>query len=162
VAAAPGVPGHTAPPAFVVLTPAHAPDGDWSAPLRAQLAAVLPHYLVPQSWVRLDRIPYGATGKLARDELLTLRAEPALPATDVELSDLEPTVHKLWAVELGVDTIAPDTSFFDIGGNSLSAVRLLERVFTEFGQRIPVADFFAAPTIRGVAHRLTVLRGEER
>ncbi|MFF9904709.1 MupA/Atu3671 family FMN-dependent luciferase-like monooxygenase [Streptomyces olivaceus] len=157
-----GESGDTELAAFVVLSPARAPDGDWSAPLRAQLATVLPHYLVPQSWVRLDRIPYGATGKLARGELLTLRAGPALAATDVELSDLEPTVHKLWAVELGVDTIAPDTSFFDIGGNSLSAVRLLERVLTEFGQRIPVADFFAAPTIRGVAHRLTVLQGEER
>ncbi|MBU6530093.1 non-ribosomal peptide synthetase [Streptomyces mayonensis] len=162
VLARPGESGDTELAAFVVLSPAHAPDGDWSAPLRAQLAAVLPHYLVPQSWVRLDRIPYGATGKLARDELLTLRAEPTLVATDFELSGLELTVHKLWAVELGVDPIAPDTSFFDIGGNSLSAVRVLERVFTEFGQRIPVADFFAAPTIRGVAHRLTVPQAEER
>ncbi|WP_053668412.1 non-ribosomal peptide synthetase [Streptomyces sp. NRRL B-1140] len=161
VLARPDESGDTELAAFVVLSPAHEPDGDWSAPLRKQLAAVLPHYLVPQSWVRLDRIPYGATGKLARDELLTLRAEPAVTAEDFELDELEGRVHKLWAAELGVDPIAPDRSFFDIGGNSLSAVRVLERVFMEFGQRIPVADFFAAPTVRGVAHRLAVLRGEE-
>ncbi|MFD3617466.1 MupA/Atu3671 family FMN-dependent luciferase-like monooxygenase [Streptomyces sp. NPDC058676] len=162
VLARPDESGDTELAAFVVLSPTHAPDGDWSAPLRAQLAAVLPHYLVPQSWVRLDRIPYGATGKLARDELLALRAQPTAIATDFELSELERMVHKLWAVELGIDPIAPDRSFFDIGGNSLSSVRVLERIFTELGHRIPVADFFAAPTIRGVAHRLTALQGEER
>jgi natural product biosynthesis luciferase-like monooxygenase protein/amino acid adenylation domain-containing protein len=162
VLARPDESGDTELAAFVVLSAPHEPDGDWSAPLRAQLAAVLPHYLVPQSWVRLDRIPYGATGKLARDELLTLRAEPVVTATDFELSELEGRVHKLWAAELGLDPIAPDRSFFDIGGNSLSAVRVLERVFMEFGHRIPVADFFAAPTVRGIAHRLNVLQEEER
>ncbi|MFE1294067.1 MupA/Atu3671 family FMN-dependent luciferase-like monooxygenase [Streptomyces sp. NPDC058731] len=144
--------------AFVVLSAAPEADADWSAPLRARLAAMLPHYLVPQSWVRLDRIPYGPTGKLARDRLLTLRTEPAPVAADFALSELERTVHKLWAVELGVDPIDPDRSFFDVGGNSLSAVRLLERLYTELGQRLPVSDFFAAPTIRGVAARLTAAR----
>ncbi|WP_282700700.1 MupA/Atu3671 family FMN-dependent luciferase-like monooxygenase [Streptomyces sp. CC219B] len=147
--------------AFVVLSATPAADADWSAPLRARLAAMLPHYLVPQSWVRLDRIPYGPTGKLARDRLLTLRAEPAPATADFALSELERTVHKLWAVELGVDPIDPDRSFFDVGGNSLSAVRLLERLYTELGHRLPVSDFFAAPTIRGVAARLTDLRDKE-
>ncbi|MGY3678345.1 natural product biosynthesis luciferase-like monooxygenase protein/amino acid adenylation domain-containing protein [Streptomyces sp. TE33382] len=161
VLARPGESGDTELAAFVVLSSTCAPDRDWSAPLRAGLAAVLPHYLVPQSWVRLDRIPYGTTGKLARNELLTLRAEQAVTEADVDLNERERTVHKLWAVELGTESIAPDRSFFDVGGNSLSAVRVLERIFMEFGQRIPVADFFAAPTIRGVAHRLTALQGEE-
>ncbi|MEV5982166.1 MupA/Atu3671 family FMN-dependent luciferase-like monooxygenase [Streptomyces sp. NPDC052114] len=173
VLARPDESGDTELAAFVVLSPSYVPEGDWSAPLRARLAAVLPPYLVPQSWVRLDRIPYGASGKLARDELLALRAEPAtaatadpehgvLEGTAPELSELEQTVHKLWSVELGIDAFAPDLSFFDAGGNSLSAVRVLERIFMELGQRIPVADFFAAPTIRGVAQWLTAAQSEER
>lgn len=153
--------GDTELAAFVVLSPTQAPDGDWSAPLRAQLASVLPHYLVPLSWVRVERIPYGVTGKLGRDELLAQCGEPAVMAPAVELGEIESRVHKLWTVELGTDPIGPDRSFFDVGGNSLSAVRVLERIFMEFRQRIPVADFFAAPTIRGVAHRLSVLRTEE-
>ncbi|WP_157872205.1 non-ribosomal peptide synthetase, partial [Streptomyces silaceus] len=165
VLARPDASGDTELAAFVVLSPTYAPGSDWSAPLRTQLAEVLPHYLIPQSWIRLDRIPHGTTGKLARDELLALRTGPtaaAEAAADGELTELEQTVHKLWSVELGVDPIAPDRSFFDAGGNSLSAVRVLERVFMELGQRIPVADFFAAPTIRGVAQWLTTAHGEER
>ncbi|CQR61654.1 non-ribosomal peptide synthetase [Streptomyces leeuwenhoekii] len=164
VLARPDAAGETELAAFVVPRPeepgAADTGGDWSAPLRARLAERLPHYLVPQTWIRLDGLPHGPNGKLDRERLLGLRAGDPAGDSGAPLTGLEQKVHDLWVTELGTGPIAPDRSFFDVGGNSLSAVRLLERLRGELGPRVPVAVFFADPTIRGVAARVAALREE--
>ncbi|MEV5483481.1 MULTISPECIES: MupA/Atu3671 family FMN-dependent luciferase-like monooxygenase [Streptomyces] len=155
--------------AYVVLDDPAPADEDWSTPLRSRLAATLPHYLIPQSWRRLDRVPYTAHGKLDRAALLALgggaagapvSAGTGAPdaATDTGgAAGPQEVLRKLWAMELG-DRVAAgvpvDRSFFDVGGNSLSAVRLLERIRSEFGLRIPVAEFFGSPTLQALTERL--------
>ncbi|WP_169746163.1 non-ribosomal peptide synthetase [Streptomyces violens] len=172
VLARPDAAGETALAAYVVPdgpSAGHgveaAPGDDWSTPLRRRLGAVLPHYLVPQLWLRLDRMPYGPNGKLDRARLLAMGTATPADGQDAEggpgePADLQERVAKLWAVELGGGTVPPDRSFFDAGGNSLSAVRLLERVRAELGVKIPVAEFFAAPTVRAMADRLASARKE--
>ncbi|WP_406292868.1 amino acid adenylation domain-containing protein [Embleya sp. NBC_00888] len=143
--------------AYVVLDPA-ARNGDWSTRLRKRLETTLPDYLIPQAWVPVDRLPMGANGKLDRSALLTTPVtrpdEPAEAAAE-PLTDVERSVQKLWSVELGSAAIPADRSFFDVGGNSLSAVRLLERIRAELGRKIPMVDFLGSPTIRSLAQRLT-------
>jgi natural product biosynthesis luciferase-like monooxygenase protein/amino acid adenylation domain-containing protein len=142
--------GETQLVAYVVLHGGAVGEGDWS-PLRAQLASSLPQYMVPEAWVRLDRMPTGPNGKLDRDRLLDMDITSPADTGRFVLTEIELSVQKLWALELGNDAIPPERSFFDVGGNSLSAVRLLERIRSELGHKIPMVDFLGAPTIREVA-----------
>ncbi|MCO6008064.1 amino acid adenylation domain-containing protein [Actinoallomurus purpureus] len=136
--------------AYVVLRDGAVGEGDWSPP-RAQLASSLPHYLVPQAWVRLDRMPTGPNGKLDRERLRDMDTASPADTGRSALTEMELSVQKLWAAELGNDAIPPERSFFDVGGSSLSAVRLLERIRAELGHKVPMADFLGAPTVRAVA-----------
>ncbi|MFF8841929.1 amino acid adenylation domain-containing protein [Streptomyces sp. NPDC015127] len=127
------------------------PDADVGR-LRATLAAALPDHLVPRHWVRMDRLPVNASGKLDRERLpapdggtAPAGAEPATP--------LEKELHELWCGELGLPHASVTRSFFELGGHSLSAIRLLNRMSALLGAELGMADFFRAPTIRGVASR---------
>ncbi|MFE4519562.1 MupA/Atu3671 family FMN-dependent luciferase-like monooxygenase [Kitasatospora sp. NPDC056783] len=121
-----------------------------------QLADLLPDYLVPALWATVETLPFNTNGKLdtaALPEPRPLGADrpEAAPATD-----LEHTVQRLWEEELGRPA-GVETSFFDLGGHSLAATRLLNRVREATGLRIGVLDFFRRPTIRAMAaHRPAV------
>ncbi|WP_328871177.1 amino acid adenylation domain-containing protein [Streptomyces sp. NBC_00287] len=120
------------------------------APLRAALAAVVPAHLVPGRWVALDRLPVNASGKLDRARL----PEPGSPGEAAEpVTTLEKSLHELWCDELGVPRVSVTRPFFELGGHSLGAIRLLHRMAEELDVEVSMADFFRAPTIRGIATR---------
>jgi acyl carrier protein len=123
--------------------------------LAGRLSRSLPAYLIPAGWVFLDRIPLTASGKLDR---------AALPASDAPddgadraapRTALEKTLHDLWCAELGTGPISIDTSFFQLGGHSLTAVGLVGRIRDELGVELGIRDFLHTPTIRGVAGQLS-------
>jgi phthiocerol/phenolphthiocerol synthesis type-I polyketide synthase E len=60
-------------------------------------------------------------------------------------------LHGLWTESLGIDSLGPDDDFFDMGGNSLSAVELLSRIRSEFGVELNVGLLYDAPTPRQLA-----------
>ena len=63
--------------------------------------------------------------------------------TDIEMASL-------WAEILDVDEVDVDDHFFEIGGNSLVAIDVITAVAARSGIAIPLGEFFAAPTPRGV------------
>jgi natural product biosynthesis luciferase-like monooxygenase protein/amino acid adenylation domain-containing protein len=133
--------------AYVVLDAHTAPDS-----LAHRLATLLPHYLVPARWVAVDRLPVTPNGKLDHRRLPDPGAADevgAAPGTPTELA-----LHELWCAELGRDAVPADRSFFALGGHSLSAVRLLNRVGERFGRTPTMTEFFRDPTIRALARRL--------
>ncbi|WP_433544344.1 amino acid adenylation domain-containing protein (plasmid) [Streptomyces sp. CA-294286] len=141
----------------LVPAPRPAPPADDLREVRAALAARLPDHLVPRHWVRLDRLPVNASGKLDRDRL----PEP-VPGTDAgsghpdspPATRLEKALHEVWCDELGMSQAPVTRSFFELGGHSLSAMKLLNRMADELGVELSMARFFLDPTIRGVAaHR---------
>ncbi|CCK30257.1 hypothetical protein BN159_5878 [Streptomyces davaonensis JCM 4913] len=122
------------------------------APLRAALAAEVPEHLVPGRWVAVERLPVNASGKLDRARL----PEPGGPASPAEAepgTPLEKALHELWCEELGVARVSVTRPFFELGGHSLGAIRLLHRMAEELAVEVSMADFFRAPTIRGIAAR---------
>ncbi len=143
---------------YVVPRPDLAPgarDG-FLAEVRGRLADLLPDYLVPTAWVVLDALPLGGNGKLDRAALpdpAGHRPDPG-PATDIAAT--EEAVRKLWAAELklGLAEVAADASFFDLGGHSINAMRLLNRVRDTFGLDYPMLDFFLEPTPGAMAKKL--------
>jgi enterobactin synthetase component F len=127
-----------------------------SAPddLRTRLAAALPDYMVPSAFVALDDFPLSPNGKLDRAALpapaATSRADARAPRTPTE-----ETLTRLFAEVLGVDRVGADDGFFDLGGTSLLAARLMARIRDTLGTRTPLGALFRAPTPAALADGLT-------
>ncbi|MEV8533616.1 amino acid adenylation domain-containing protein [Streptomyces sp. NPDC051211] len=120
----------------------------------AHLRSRLPHYLVPGQVHVLDRLPLSANGKvdvagvLAR---LAVEERPAGPRPAAADGGLQETLSRLWSELLGVPGIGPDDDFFALGGNSLLALRLVNRIRTDLGVELPFGQVFEAPTVAGLA-----------
>ncbi|MFD5778923.1 amino acid adenylation domain-containing protein [Streptomyces sp. NPDC126933] len=144
------------------VTPATPDRPEPTKSLRADLAAELPDHLVPRHLVWLDRLPVNTAGKLDRRRLPAPEAG-AGPVNEDERpsTPLEKTLHEMWCAELDASSVPATRSFFELGGHSLSAVRLLNRLAVEQGFTLSMADFFRAPTIRAVAHRIDPGPGPE-
>ncbi len=117
--------------------------------LRGALRKSLPDHMVPTSYVVLDRLPTTPNGKIDRTALPEPATEPALD-TQAE-AGLEPSLTDLWARLLGTARIGVNDSFFDLGGNSLLAMRMLSEVADSTGMRPSIGRFLTEPTITGLA-----------
>ncbi|WP_405704927.1 non-ribosomal peptide synthetase [Streptomyces sp. NBC_00069] len=127
---------------------------------RAHLARLLPGHMVPRLAVAVPAIPTGSHGKADRPALAAQlaghrrRHPPAGGAADGPANETERRLLALWEEVLDGPPGSPDEDFFASGGHSLRVVRLLGRIEGEYGIRLPVSDFLAAPTVRAVARRL--------
>ncbi|KAA0206778.1 MAG: amino acid adenylation domain-containing protein, partial [Proteobacteria bacterium] len=131
------------------------------AELAAQAAQRLPRFMRPAAWLILPALPLTPSGKLDRAAL----PAPAAPGAALDVAapagDIELRLARLWSAVLG--TAVPDRqqSFFELGGQSLLALRLLARVASEFGVVLTLRDFFDAPSIAGLAACIAVGSGRE-
>ncbi|MGX1562276.1 non-ribosomal peptide synthetase [Streptomyces sp. NPDC055506] len=130
--------------------------------LRERLADLLPAYMVPATFHRLDRLPLTANGKTDR-KALTALAEDLGTARDSDGTPRTPAERRLaarWEAELGLPPgrIRRDDNFFDLGGTSLSAVRLavsLDRV-------ISPRDLAGRPVLADLARLIDTRTSRER
>ncbi|MFI6647184.1 amino acid adenylation domain-containing protein [Streptomyces sp. NPDC050529] len=125
------------------------------AAVRAALARELPDHMVPSAVVALDSFPLSPNGKLDRREL------PAPVFTgggggggQRVMSAREEALALLFAEVLGAAAVGPDDAFFDLGGTSLLAVRLVGRVREEFGTELTIGSLFEASTPAALAARI--------
>ncbi|WP_460972598.1 amino acid adenylation domain-containing protein, partial [Prescottella soli] len=119
--------------------------------LAAAVGARLPEYMIPSLFVALAEFPLNASGKLDRKALpapdfSSLAREYRAPSTPTE-----EMLAATFADVLGAERIGVDDDYFALGGNSLSATRVLARVSADLGIRIDVRDFFDAPTVAQLA-----------
>ncbi|MCV7176877.1 hypothetical protein H7H98_14175, partial [Mycolicibacterium sphagni] len=120
--------------------------------LRAALAERLPEYMVPAAIVVIDAIPLTVNGKIDRKALPAPEFEDAsqyrAPGTVVE-----EVLAGIYAKVLGVNRVGVDDSFFNLGGDSLSAMRLIAAINTDLNTRLSVRVLFEAPTVAQLALR---------
>ncbi|OKK16052.1 hypothetical protein AMK16_25315 [Streptomyces sp. CB00455] len=130
---------------------------------REHLLRLLPAHMVPRLIVPVAAIPTSSHGKADRRALAGLLAahrQPPSPPSGAPsdaaagAGPAERRLLTLWHEVLGRRPDSPDDDFFALGGHSLRVIRLLGRIEREYGTRIPVHDFLAAPTVRAVARRL--------
>ena len=123
------------------------------ADLRGRLRAELPEYMVPQHAVVLDRFPLTANGKIDRAALPQpdLEAQPRTRPYAAPTRDVDRELARMWGDLLGIGTIGVTDDFFELGGNSLLAIRALSRIRDRYEVEISVSEFFVHPTIAAVA-----------
>ncbi|MYR63319.1 non-ribosomal peptide synthetase, partial [Streptomyces sp. SID625] len=105
--------------------------------VRTAVARRLPEHMVPNAVVVLDAFPLSPSGKLDRREL----PAPVFAGTSRDREPAgarEAALTRLFAEVLGMERTGPDDTFFDLGGTSLLAVRLVARVREEFGTELTI------------------------
>ncbi|RSD07770.1 non-ribosomal peptide synthetase [Amycolatopsis eburnea] len=116
--------------------------------VRAALAGVLPAHLVPSTITALDALPLTANGKLDRAALRDRGGRAEESTVDATGSPAE-VLAGIWAGVLGVGHVGPDDDFFALGGDSMTAIRVVSKA-REAGIALSVHGVFQHPTIAGL------------
>ena len=124
--------------------------------LREYLTRKLPSYMVPDMFVTLEKMPLSPNGKVNR------RALPAPDYSQIVANknivqpqdELELQLVKIWEKVLGIQPVGINDNFFDLGGNSLLAIRLFTQIQNSLQSQISLASLFQAPTIKQLADLL--------
>ncbi|SDH72406.1 non-ribosomal peptide synthase domain TIGR01720/amino acid adenylation domain-containing protein, partial [Pedobacter terrae] len=130
--------------------------------LRKALREKLPDYMVPTFIISADQIPLKENGKVDKEKLpfpnvlSTAEAEQSYPRNETEQGLLE-----IWQELLGRQMLDIYQDFFDIGGDSLTVLRLSSAINSKFGILIPVRLLFKITTISGIADYIETTKQHE-
>lgn len=122
--------------------------------VRRHLAAYLPSHMIPAHLTVLPALPLSANGKLDRRALPAPSIPVARAAAPEPLSLLETEVLKIWHEVMNREGIGIHDDFFSIGGHSLKAVQVVNRIHQRLGVDLGLSALFNAPTVAGLAKAL--------
>lgn len=126
--------------------------------LREHLSARVPRYMVPRTCAVLSDLPLTANGKVDREEMAArLAAAPlAQGGIDSPLTEIQATIAATWSEVLGTESVVPEANFFEHGGSSLQAIRVLARLRHALQRDIPARAIFEAPDLFALADLVAV------
>ena len=126
--------------------------------LKSFLLEKLPDYMIPNAFVRLDKIPLTPNGKVDR-KALPKPAEKDYGSGESYVAPRNETEEKMaavWGEVLGLEKVGINSNFFDLGGHSLLATQLISRVREAFDLDIPLRSIFEYPTVAGLAEKIEI------
>ncbi|OBH88097.1 non-ribosomal peptide synthetase [Mycobacterium scrofulaceum] len=145
---------------YVTPAPGGDPESVDIERIRARVVAALPNYMTPAAYLALDEIPITAHGKIDRTALpqpqIAAAAEYRDPTTGTERR-----IAALFSALLGHDRVGVDDSFFDLGGHSLVATKLVAAIRSECGVEVGIRDVFELATVGSLAERVDQLGSGE-
>jgi amino acid adenylation domain-containing protein/FkbM family methyltransferase len=123
------------------------------ATLRKHLKQRLPHYMVPSAFVLMERFPLTSNGKIDRHAFPAVSFRSLQPARDFVGPDTETEkmLVAIWTELLNLPNIGINDDFFDLGGQSLMAIRAVSRIRDEIGVNLSLRNLFEQPTVAGLA-----------
>jgi amino acid adenylation domain-containing protein len=124
--------------------------------LKKFLKQLLPDYMVPAYFVFLDFFPLTQNGKIDRKALPapSYKDTPAAKEFHAPRTETEKRLAAIWMGLLNVESIGIHDNFFDLGGNSLLAIRVILQIREVFGVALSMHTFFPSATIAGLAKAL--------
>ncbi|MFP5264051.1 MAG: amino acid adenylation domain-containing protein, partial [Blastocatellia bacterium] len=124
--------------------------------LRAYLKERLPDYMVPSSFVTLERLPLNSAGKVDRQALLAyaVTRQESEEGYNAPRTPIEEMVSAIWSDVLGVERVGVNDNFFELGGHSLIATRVVSRVRATFHSKMQVRELFERPTVAELAQSI--------
>lgn len=127
--------------------------------LREELRTKLPDFMIPTSFVTLDKFPLTSGGKI---DVSFLRGFDISPVTQAESyvaprTPVEEVLVNIWQDIFKIDSIGITDNFFDLGGHSLLSLQIIDRV-NKAGLRLTPAEFIQSPTIEGQARLITTAK----
>ncbi len=128
--------------------------------VRAWLRERLPNHLVPDFWMPIDAMPLTWHGKIDRDRL-----PPPVPVTGrrrlASAEHIERVVSAVWAEVLGLPMVGRDDDFFDLGGYSILAMRVLQRLRQILKAELNLSALFDYPTVAELANFISESASQE-
>ncbi|MGE5500235.1 MAG: amino acid adenylation domain-containing protein, partial [Syntrophothermus sp.] len=116
--------------------------------IREILSRKLPDYMLPSCYSFLEAFPITSNGKIDRHELLKLPAENIIPEERQKpINQLEELLKIIWAEVLDLPDVDIESNFFDLGGHSLKAARIISRIRKVTGETISLRTLFNNPTV---------------
>jgi len=132
-------------------------DREVSVPeLKEFLATVFPDFMIPPDILQLEKIPLTPNGKVDRKALPLPQKESSLAYVAPRNPD-EETIARLWSDVLGVERVGVMDYYFNLGGDSIKAIRLLSIINQELDTNLKLPDLYAEPTVAGLAGRIKFL-----
>lgn len=126
-----------------------------TAELRAFLSSMLPDYMVPAVFKKLEKLPLTTNGKVDRRALPALDEIVSSKLYIRPVTDAQQRMAALWQEVLGQERIGLEDNFFDLGGQSLKAITLLTRIHQEFQIELGLRDIFQAVTLKDLTEAVS-------
>ncbi|QFI37801.1 amino acid adenylation domain-containing protein [Moritella marina ATCC 15381] len=115
------------------------------------LLKFLPTYMMPNTIKVIDKMPLTVNGKIDMNALLALETDCISEEHVEPANDVERVVLDIWQKGLNRYSISVNTDFFELGGNSLLAVSIINKINTTLHCDLPLQILFSSPTIQKLA-----------
>ncbi|MBI4852597.1 MAG: amino acid adenylation domain-containing protein [Acidobacteria bacterium] len=129
-----------------------------SAEIKETLKQKLPEYMVPSLFIRIDKFPLTANGKIDHKALTNLALEQSSDLSPTPYiaprNSIEETLAEIYSNLLGIDKVGINDNFFDIGGHSLLATRLMANIEKRLSVKLPLSMLIQSATIERLGELL--------
>ncbi|XXX82738.1 amino acid adenylation domain-containing protein [Sorangium sp. So ce134] len=143
----------------------HPLHSKWAGPLKQtllhHLKGKLPDYMLPTQIEVMTALPLSPSGKVDRRRLRALRPSRGRPmVSEVPQTPTAQAIARIWCELLGLDRVGSEDNFFDLGGHSLMAVKLMTRLGERFCHSFGVNQVFEHPSLGGLADHVDQVLAE--
>ncbi len=111
------------------------------------LKKYLPNYMFPHYWIKLDAFPLSPSGKIDRNALPKPLLKPINGKRDIPVTIVEKELSAIWGEVLKIEISDLQVNFFDVGGHSLLAMKIINRICRQFTIKVSVVDLLVNPVL---------------
>ena len=145
--------GNNALYAYIVAENGADGKGQTIPEIKEYLKSRLPGYMIPLAFICLEKLPLNRNGKVDYEELARLGTKNAYEIVEPE-NETEESLREIWSEVLEVSNIGVENGFLDVGGHSLNAMKLIQKIYQQFKVEIQLEQIFHNPTIRELSNHI--------
>ena len=122
--------------------------------LKEAISLKLPSYMRPEVLMQIDKIPLTQNGKVNRKQLLKLANQEKTTENILPQTEVEKELVKILSTELDNDNIYANSNFFQVGGDSIAAIRILVIIRNKYNINLSAKDIFDSPIVSDLARNI--------